>query len=109
MIYICKLHWNFKVHVGSLELRANVNIKQIVEVVSDYDKYPRLLEVHFLLIYIRNLSILFKIIFFLFTYGILPFFYKCKLNWNQHLKQHNDGGRVIVFVETKKGCDQLTR
>ncbi len=26
-----------------------------------------------------------------------------------HLRNFNDGSKVIVFVETKKGCDQLTR
>jgi len=60
----------YQVHVGSLELRANVNIQQIVEVVTDYAKYDRL------------------------TY---------------HLQNFNDGSKVIIFVETKKGCDQLTR
>ena len=61
----------YQVHVGSLDLRANKDITQIVEVVgNDYEKYPRLLH---------------------------------------HLRNFNDGSRVIVFVETKKGCDQLTR
>ena len=27
----------------------------------------------------------------------------------QYLKDFNDGSRVICFVETKKGCDSLTR
>lgn len=45
-------------------------IKQIVEVVTDYEKYARLCD---------------------------------------HLKNYNDGSRVLIFVETKKGCDQLTR
>jgi len=61
----------YQVHVGSLDLRANKDITQVVEVVgNDYEKYPRLLH---------------------------------------HLRNFNDGSRVIVFVETKKGCDQLTR
>lgn len=60
----------YQVHVGSLDLRANVNIHQIVEVVSDHDKYGRLCH---------------------------------------HMKNYNDGSLVIIFVETKKGCDQLTR
>jgi ATP-dependent RNA helicase DDX5/DBP2 len=60
----------YQVHVGSLDLRANVNIRQIVEVMTDYDKYPRLSE---------------------------------------HLKEYGDGARVIIFVETKKGCEQLAR
>ena len=60
----------YQVHVGSLDLRANINIRQIVEIVTDYDKYPRLID---------------------------------------HLRNYTDGSKVIVFVETKKGCDQLTR
>lgn len=63
-------HDAYQVTVGSLDLRANVSIKQIVEVVSDYDKYTRLCD---------------------------------------HLRNYNDGSRVLIFVETKKGCDQLTR
>jgi len=60
----------YRVHVGSTDLRANVNITQVVEVVTDYTKYERLCF---------------------------------------HLAGFNDGSRVIIFVETKKGCDQLTR
>jgi ATP-dependent RNA helicase DDX5/DBP2 len=33
----------YQVHVGSLDLRANEAIRQIVEVVTDYDKFPRLI------------------------------------------------------------------
>ena len=58
----------YEVHVGSMDLQANIMIKQIVEVVSDYDKYTRLLH---------------------------------------HLRDFNDGSRVLIFVETKRGCDQL--
>jgi ATP-dependent RNA helicase DDX5/DBP2 len=60
----------YEVHVGSLDLRANTAIHQIVEMVTDYDKYPRL---------------------------------------QHHLRDNGANDRVIVFVETKKGCDQLTR
>ena len=60
----------YQVTVGSLDLRANISIKQIVEVVTDYEKYARLCD---------------------------------------HLRNYNDGSRVLIFVETKKGCDQLTR
>ncbi len=60
---------SYQVRVGSLELSANVNIKQIVEVVTDYEKYPRLID---------------------------------------HLRRYNDGSKVLIFVETKRGCDQLT-
>jgi len=77
----------YEVHVGSLELRANDRITQTVEVMtSDFQKYERLLY---------------------------------------HLRDYKEGrdyraapgagptgiekGRVLIFVETKKGCDQLTR
>jgi ATP-dependent RNA helicase DDX5/DBP2 len=59
----------YQVHVGSLELRANTSIKQVVEVVGDYDKYSRLLE---------------------------------------HMKGFDRNVRALLFVETKKGADQLT-
>lgn len=59
----------YQVNVGSLDLRANDKITQIVEVLTDHDKYRRLVT---------------------------------------HLDKYNKG-KVIIFVETKKGCDQLTR
>mmetsp|Transcript_8975 Transcript_8975/g.13368 ORF Transcript_8975/g.13368 Transcript_8975/m.13368 type:complete len:290 (-) Transcript_8975:102-971(-) len=65
------LHDAYQVHVGSMDLRANIMIKQFIEVLQDdYAKYPRLVH---------------------------------------HLKEFNDGSKVIIFCETKKGCDQLTR
>jgi ATP-dependent RNA helicase DDX5/DBP2 len=57
----------YEVHVGSMELRANKSITQIVEVVTDHDKYPRLMS------YLKEA-------------GSEP---------------------VLVFVETKRGCDTL--
>ena len=61
----------YQVHVGSLDLRANQMIEQVVEVLGDYEKYSRLLY---------------------------------------YLQQYNvAGGKILVFVETKKGCDALTR
>ena len=39
------LHDAYQVHVGSLDLRANIMIKQFVEVLQDdYGKYPRLVH-----------------------------------------------------------------
>jgi len=61
----------YQVHVGSLDLRANTAITQIVEVLNDYEKYARLIH-------------------YLDTYDV------------------NDS-RMLIFVETKKGCDQLTK
>ena len=59
----------YEVHVGDMELSANTDVTQIIEVMDDdYQKYSSLLK---------------------------------------HMHQYNDGSRVLVFVETKKGCDQL--
>ncbi len=59
----------YQVTVGSLELAANKDIAQHVEVVSDQEKYPRM---------------------------------------TAFLKEHGVE-KMLVFVETKRGCDQLTR
>ncbi|KAG9156542.1 hypothetical protein Leryth_006544 [Lithospermum erythrorhizon] len=60
----------YKVIIGSQELKANQSIKQIVEIVTDVDKYNRLIKL---------------------------------------LQEVMDGRRILIFVETKKGCDQVTR
>lgn len=60
----------YQVSVGSMELRANDAIKQVIEVVGDYDKFPRL---------------------------------------SSHLRAVDRNAKVLIFVETKRGCDQLTR
>jgi ATP-dependent RNA helicase DDX5/DBP2 len=61
----------YQVTVGSLDLAANKDVTQVIEVCEDRDKYRSLLR------YLReNLS---------------------------------PSDRVLVFVETKKGCDMLTR
>ncbi|CAM9769928.1 unnamed protein product [Ascophyllum nodosum] len=60
----------YQVTVGSLELSANKDIKQIIECTEDFNKYRSLIK---------------------------------------HLQEHGTAGKVLVFVETKKGCDALTR
>merc|ERR1712176_975589 len=61
----------YQVTVGSLELKGNKDITQVIEVCKDQDKYRNLLR---------------------------------------YLKEHwTPKDRVLVFVETKKGCDMLTR
>ena len=77
----------YEVHVGSLDLRANTSITQLVEVLTtDFEKYNRLL--HHLREY-RDLAANG------YTRGGPPAGIQL--------------GRVLIFVETKKGCDQLTR
>jgi ATP-dependent RNA helicase DDX5/DBP2 len=64
------LHNPYKVIIGSADLKANHAISQIVEVVSEYEKYPRLIKL---------------------------------------LEEIMDGSRILIFMETKKGCDQVTK
>ncbi|KAL6997115.1 Envelope glycoprotein gp160 [Sarracenia purpurea var. burkii] len=60
----------YKVIIGSADLKANQAINQIVEVVTEVEKYNRLIRL---------------------------------------LKESMDGSRILVFMETKKGCDHVTR
>ncbi|KAL2936260.1 DEAD-box ATP-dependent RNA helicase 30 [Bienertia sinuspersici] len=60
----------YKVVIGSQDLKANHSICQVIEVMTDMEKYNRLIRL---------------------------------------LKEVMDGSRILIFVETKKGCDQVTR
>ncbi|KDP31038.1 hypothetical protein JCGZ_11414 [Jatropha curcas] len=60
----------YKVIIGSADLKANQSINQIVEVVTEVEKYNRLIKL---------------------------------------LKEVMDGSKILIFMETKKGCDQVTR
>nr|DAD34460.1 TPA_asm: hypothetical protein HUJ06_005100 [Nelumbo nucifera] len=64
------LHNPYKVIIGSSDLKANQSINQVVEVMTDLEKYKRLTKL---------------------------------------LTEMMDGSRVLIFLETKKGCDQVTR
>ncbi|KDO69503.1 hypothetical protein CISIN_1g013176mg [Citrus sinensis] len=65
----------YKVIIGSLELKANQSINQVVEVVTEAEKYNSM--------------------------------FICRLI--KLLKEVMDGSRILIFTETKKGCDQVTR
>ncbi|GAV64600.1 DEAD domain-containing protein/Helicase_C domain-containing protein [Cephalotus follicularis] len=60
----------YKVIIGSPNLKANQSINQVIEVVTEGEKYSRLTKL---------------------------------------LVEVMDGSRVLIFMETKKGCDQVTR
>ena len=62
--------WSRQVNVGSDKLKASIHVKQIVEVIDEYNKRRRLLEI---------------------------------------LSGVKDGDRTLIFCETKRGCDDLTR
>ncbi|KAF7838285.1 DEAD-box ATP-dependent RNA helicase 20-like isoform X1 [Senna tora] len=64
------LHNPYKVIIGSPELKANQSINQVVEVMTEVEKYNRLIRL---------------------------------------LKEVMDGSRILIFMETKKGCDRVTR
>nr|XP_017247663.1 PREDICTED: DEAD-box ATP-dependent RNA helicase 20 isoform X2 [Daucus carota subsp. sativus] len=60
----------YKVIIGSPVLKANQSIKQVIEVVTEVEKYNRLIRL---------------------------------------LREVMDGSRILIFVETKKGCDHVTK
>ncbi|KAI5074604.1 hypothetical protein GOP47_0010565 [Adiantum capillus-veneris] len=64
------LHNPYKVIIGSTDLKANHAIRQIVDVVSEQEKYPKLIKL---------------------------------------LEDIMDGSKLLIFMETKRGCDQVTR
>ncbi|XP_010534902.1 PREDICTED: DEAD-box ATP-dependent RNA helicase 20 isoform X1 [Tarenaya hassleriana] len=60
----------YKVIIGSSDLKANRAIRQIVDVISENQKYNKLVKL---------------------------------------LEDIMDGSRILIFLDTKKGCDQITR
>ncbi|PPD73744.1 hypothetical protein GOBAR_DD29318 [Gossypium barbadense] len=70
LILGCPNSYDVQVIIGSPDLKANQSINQVVEVITDPEKYNRLIKL---------------------------------------LKDLMDGNRILIFMETKKGCDQVTR
>eukprot|EP00268_Persea_americana_P021922 TRINITY_DN2180_c0_g1_i10.p1 TRINITY_DN2180_c0_g1~~TRINITY_DN2180_c0_g1_i10.p1 ORF type:complete len:506 (-),score=78.75 TRINITY_DN2180_c0_g1_i10:498-2015(-) len=60
----------YKVVIGSIDLKANHAIRQHVDIVSENQKYNKLVKL---------------------------------------LEDIMDGSRILIFMDTKKGCDQITR
>ncbi|KAL4625547.1 hypothetical protein ACB092_05G034100 [Castanea dentata] len=60
----------YKVIIGSQDLKANHAIRQHVDIVSENQKYNKLVKL---------------------------------------LEDIMDGSRILIFMDTKKGCDQITR
>jgi hypothetical protein len=63
-----------QVIIGNPELKANHNITQVVEVVGEHEKYPRLIHL------LKDVT-----------------------------QAHGVGSKVLIFCETKRGCDEVTR
>ncbi|BFG24291.1 hypothetical protein CerSpe_105650 [Prunus speciosa] len=60
----------YKVIIGSPDLKANHAIRQIVDIITENQKYNKLVK---------------------------------------FLEDIMDGSRILIFMDTKKGCDQITR
>ncbi|TQE05663.1 hypothetical protein C1H46_008682 [Malus baccata] len=60
----------YKVIIGSPNLKANHSIRQIVDIITENQKYNKLVKL---------------------------------------LEDIMDGSRILIFMDTKKGCDQITR
>ncbi|KAH0982439.1 hypothetical protein GBA52_009616 [Prunus armeniaca] len=60
----------YKVIIGSPDLKANHAIRQIVDIITENQKYNKLVKL---------------------------------------LEDIMDGSRILIFMDTKKGCDQITR
>jgi ATP-dependent RNA helicase DDX5/DBP2 len=58
------------VQVGSHEVQASLNVKQVIKFVSDHEKFPLLMSI---------------------------------------LREITDGSKTLIFVETKRGADTLTK
>lgn len=59
-----------QINIGSMDLAANHRVTQIVDIVQEYEKRPKLMKL---------------------------------------LETIMDGGRILIFTQTKKGADQLQR
>lgn len=87
--------------IGSSDLKANRAIRQIVDVISESQKYNKYVSLPILSLPLCHFT----------CHGIvvnrnycLGFFRLVKL-----LEDIMDGSRILVFLDTKKGCDQITR
>ena len=89
----------YQVTVGSLELAANKSITQIVNVCQDHDKYR--------LVSVRDIETLRQATMRCLTARHCSFC--CFCAQQGYMKEHFKGDRTIMFVETKRGADQLTR
>lgn len=95
-----------QVIIGSSELKANHSIQQIVEVISDHEKYPR--YVWSMLLWLKLLSSL--AILLLITNGHdVSWFSPLSHRLSKLLSDLMDGSRILIFFQTKKDCDKITR
>lgn len=81
-----------QINIGSLTLAANHNIQQIVEVCQEYDKETKYV---FLNNYLEIISITFNIF--------------CRLISLLKKIMDEDENKTIVFIETKRRVDEITR
>lgn len=87
----------FQVIIGSSDLKANQSIIQVVEILTDMEKYNR---------YVIITGVSKRL---MFCYTDLTHRMLCLCRLIKLLKEMMDGSRILIFMETKKGCDQVTR
>lgn len=83
-----------QINIGSLTLAANHNIQQIVEVCQEYDKeskYVYSIRNMYLFIYFISIEFLFRLISLLKKI------------------MDEDENKTIIFIETKRRVDEITR
>lgn len=87
----------FQVIVGSSDLKANQSIIQVVEIMTEAEKYNR---------YVFIIGVRKRL---MFSYPGLTLRMLCLCRLIKLLKEMMDGSRILIFMETKKGCDHVTR
>lgn len=85
--------------IGSSDLKANRAIRQIVDVISESQKYNKYVSLPI----ICSLSIISLVV------DIVVNVICCVFRLVKLLEDIMDGSRILVFLDTKKGCDQITR
>ncbi|CAI5991574.1 unnamed protein product [Closterium sp. NIES-64] len=106
----------YKVVIGSAELKANHSITQVVEILSDHEKYPRLFKLQ------EQVVDGSRTLVFMHTKRprrpslrlLVPAWSVLSptttpLRLLKLLEQVMDGSKILVFMDTKRACDQVTR
>jgi len=94
---------SLQVIIGSGDLTANHAICQNVEILSESQKYNKY-------VYITDLDnlVIFLCSFFNVRYPF-PLTFLIAYRLVKLLEDIMDGSRILIFLDTKKGCDQITR
>lgn len=103
---------HIQINVGALQLSANHNILQIVDVCSDGEKENKYETLTLTL----KRDIYARVCVYISIYLLLPFFFKLipfvtlsrLIRLLEEIMSEKEN-KTIIFVETKRRCDDLTR